>query len=225
MCANYETAKYDKKMERLARAGAVSFEHGQEIYPGGVAPFLAAQHPGLWLPGCFGIMPPWAKPHHYRMTYNARSETVGTKSSFRKAWKFRQLAIIPATAIYEPYYGEDGKCKPVRWRIERADETPFGIAGIYERRLSDSGPAKWSFSMLTINAEGHPLMQQFHAPEDEKRSVVILDDDEWMDWLSAKTDSDLQGFLRLFDPADFKASPSPRKAGWKKPDLFDHSGT
>lgn len=208
MCANYETAKYDKKMARRGGLPEPDFQYSSQIYPGGVAPFLAAQHSSLWLPGCFGLVPHWAKPSQARKTYNARSETVDIKPSYRNAWKYRQLAIIPATAIYEPFYKTEEES--VRWRIERKDGLPFGIAGIYERRLADSGPTKWSFSMLTINAADHSLMKMFHAPGDEKRSVVILDDDEWDGWLSAKTDADIRHFLRLFDADAFKASASPR---------------
>ncbi|WP_223905490.1 SOS response-associated peptidase family protein [Rhodoferax lithotrophicus] len=35
-------------------------------------------------------------------TYNARSETVAEKPSFRDAWRRAQHCIIPAEAIYEP---------------------------------------------------------------------------------------------------------------------------
>jgi putative SOS response-associated peptidase YedK len=38
--------------------------------------------------------------------------------------------------------------------------------------------------MLTINAESHPIMNQFHKPADEKRMVVILHDDQYADWLN-----------------------------------------
>jgi putative SOS response-associated peptidase YedK len=40
--------------------------------------------------------------------------------------------------------------------------------------------------MLTINADDHPLMRNFHRPEDEKRMVVILAPDCFDAWLSAK---------------------------------------
>jgi putative SOS response-associated peptidase YedK len=40
--------------------------------------------------------------------------------------------------------------------------------------------------MLTINADSHPLMRNFHRPEDEKRMVVILSPDYFDEWLSAK---------------------------------------
>ena len=39
---------------------------------------------------------------------------------------------------------------------------------------------------LTINADSHPLMRNFHRPEDEKRMVVILSPDYFDEWLSAK---------------------------------------
>jgi putative SOS response-associated peptidase YedK len=39
--------------------------------------------------------------------------------------------------------------------------------------------------MLTINADDHPLMKQFHKPQDEKRMVVILPEERYHDWLHA----------------------------------------
>ena len=64
--------------------------------------------------------------------------------------------------------------------------------------------------MLTINATDHPLMKRFHKPDDEKRSVVVLDDDDWDAWLTAKTEADVRSFLRLFDPEIMTASADPR---------------
>lgn len=99
------------------------------------------------------------------------------KPSFRNAWKRKQFCIIPADNFFEPCY-ETGK--PVRWRIERADDMPAAIAGIWEFRPQD---LLLSFSILTINANGHPLMQRFHKPDDEKRMVMILDPDQYHGWL------------------------------------------
>jgi putative SOS response-associated peptidase YedK len=67
----------------------------------------------------------------------------------------------------------------VRWRIERGDGKPMGIAGLWERSLKDDGLPSWSMTMLTINADNDPVFRRFHKPEDEKRSVVILPDDAW----------------------------------------------
>ena len=40
--------------------------------------------------------------------------------------------------------------------------------------------------MLTINADKHELMRNFHKPTDEKRMVVILPADTYEPWLDAK---------------------------------------
>ena len=41
--------------------------------------------------------------------------------------------------------------------------------------------------MLTVNANHHPVMKQFHKPGDEKRTPVILSPDQFESWLSADT--------------------------------------
>jgi hypothetical protein len=46
--------------------------------------------------------------------------------------------------------------------------------GLWRAWEEPDGPPSLSFTMLTINADEHPLMKRFHKPEDEKRSVGIL---------------------------------------------------
>jgi len=58
-----------------------------------------------------------------------------------------------------------------------------------------------SYSMLTINADDHSLMNQFHKPQDEKRMVVILPEDQYHDWLYAPVER-VSGFLQQY-PADW----------------------
>jgi putative SOS response-associated peptidase YedK len=213
MCADYNPAR-KAYLERLSwsrhTVSTPPFDFG-EAFPGGTAPLLANCLPTEWLAGMFGLVPHWGDPKKLsRMTYNARCETVAEKPAFRNAWKHRQLALIPVESFYEPCY-ETGK--PIRWRIGRADGEPFALAGIWERRLGDEGPAHWSFSMLTVNADGHPLMQRFHKPTDEKRSVVVLDPEDYEGWLNARTEAEARSYLRLFDPdmMTTEADPKPAK--------------
>ena len=42
-----------------------------------------------------------------------------------------------------------------------------------------------SFSMLTINADQHPLMSRMHQTGEEKRTVVPLRPEFFEDWLNA----------------------------------------
>jgi putative SOS response-associated peptidase YedK len=50
---------------------------------------------------------------------------------------------------------------------------PLGIAGLWSSWKSPKAEWIHSYTMLTINADDHPLMRLFHKPADEKRMVVI----------------------------------------------------
>lgn len=66
------------------------------------------------LTASFGLVLFWSKDTKIaRRTYNARSETVAEKPSFRSAWKNAHHCIIPAAAIYEPDW-RSGKAIPNR---------------------------------------------------------------------------------------------------------------
>lgn len=149
------------------------------------------------LPGLFGLIPHWATDANIgHQTYNARSETVATKPSFRDAWKYAQHCIIPAEAIFEPDWRSG---KAIATRISNVNGEPLGIAGLWSSWKSPKGLVH-SFTMLTINADGHELMCQFHKPVDEKRMVVILPPDSYDDWLRATPEQSME-FMRQY-PTD-----------------------
>lgn len=185
MCANYSPAKR-ARLEKLL-FGLASPEDDPphaEVFPSRLAPALLNAHRDRWTSAMFGLVPHWADPVKIaRMTYNARVETVAEKPSFRNAWRRRQFCVIPADAFFEPCY-ESGRA--VRWRIERADGEAMMFAGIWEERPQDTGSARWSFSMLTVNADAHPVLRRFHKPTDEKRRVVILDQSFAAEWLDCR---------------------------------------
>lgn len=204
MCANYRPSAREEL--RSLPLLPPDFDYG-EAYPGSIVPIVTNFAPRMWVPASFGLIPSWAKDAKItRSTYNARTETLGEKPSFRDAWRRGQLCIIPASAIYEPCY-ESGKA--IRWRIERADGKPMGIAGIWERGIKAEGFPSWSMSMLTINADGHLVMQRFHRPADEKRSVVILPDDAWGDWLRTRSEAAARELLRPTEADLLRVQPDP----------------
>ncbi len=196
MCANYTPGRNERNQEHFG----VSFEaldERPETFPGYLAPIIRLAHESPHLEAvaaCYGMVPHWADLKLARQTYNARSETVATKPSYRNAWKKKQFCIIPAANIFEPCY-ETGKA--IRWRIWHAKERPVGLAGIWEWRPDGSdGKPLISFSMLTINADGHPLMQRFHKPDEEKRMVVILEPHQYRDWLAGQLVTTVDDFQR-----------------------------
>jgi putative SOS response-associated peptidase YedK len=60
-------------------------------------------------------------------------------------------------------------------KIELDSGDPFGIACVWGRWINrDSGELVVSFSILTTNADDHPVMCQFHKPGDETRTSLII---------------------------------------------------
>ena len=82
-------------------------------------------------------------------------------------------------------------------RISRQDGQPMGIAGLWTGWKSPSGSVVRSMTMLTVNADAHPLMRNYHKPDDEKRMVVILPPAQYDDWLDAPPDQSMH-FMRQF---------------------------
>ena len=202
MCANYTPSKREAFSHHYGLDRAI-FDTPDEAFPGYLAPILRESREVAGaievIPAVFGMVPHWADMKLSRQTYNCRTETVATKPSFRNAWKKNQFCIIPAENFYEPNY-ESGK--PVRWRIAHADQRPLSIAGIWEWKAN--GPADLpvlSFSMLTINADGHPVMDRFHKPGDEKRMLVLLEPQQYQGWL--------EGAL-VNDPAVYHPYPAEK---------------
>ncbi|MDO9142498.1 MAG: SOS response-associated peptidase family protein, partial [Methylobacter sp.] len=157
------------------------------------------------LNGLFGLVPHWSQDTKItRYTYNARSETVASKPSFRDAWKHGHHCIISADAFFEPDWRSGNA---VSTRIAPADGEPMGIAGLWSSWKSPKGELIYSYTMLTVNADEHPLMRLFHKPTDEKRMVVVLPPERYQDWLEAPVDLSI-AFMRLC-PADSLQATQP----------------
>jgi putative SOS response-associated peptidase YedK len=162
-------------------------DYPAESYPGFAAPLVVQSHRTARV-ACglarFGLIPAWAQDEKIaRHTYNARSETAAEKPSYRTPWKLRQWGLVLVDNFYEPSYATG---KAVRWKIELASGEPFGIACLWDRWAHPS-TGEWvvSFSMLTVNADAHPVMRQFHKPGDEKRTPVVIAPALHAAWLRA----------------------------------------
>ena len=78
----------------------------------------------------------------------------------------------------------------MRWEIKAANNDPLGIASIWDTWTDkESGELVVSFSMLTVNADRHPVMQQFHKMGEEKRSPVVLRPEYFQEWLNATVET------------------------------------
>lgn len=106
-----------------------------ETWPGYLAPLIRkakdqSTHSRELAVGLFGLVPHWSNDLTIaRRTYNARSETVAEKPSFRDAWRLARRCILPVESFFDPNL-ETGKA--IRWRIRRRDGAPTGLAGLVE---------------------------------------------------------------------------------------------
>ena len=232
MCTNYRPTS--RELVRQYFGSDLPYHAGDdlraEVYPGHLAPIIRKAYDdgnpqaGLECTGAvFGMIPIWSKDgKNFRHTYNARTETVFEKPTYRNAWKKRQYCVVPMEAFYEPNY-ETGK--PVRWRIERIDKQPLFVGAIWDVWKNPADEWVRSFSMLTINADHHSLMNRFHAPDDEKRALVMLERDQVNDWINATTDEAVSLFSAypaeiLTSFADPIATRSKARANSNPPTLL-----
>ena len=71
----------------------------------------------------------------------------------------------------------------------------IAIACLWDRWTQpETGELIVSFSMLTVNADAHPVMNRFHKAGDEKRTPVIVPQTIYADWLGA-TQSEAEALI------------------------------
>lgn len=161
--------------------------------------------------GQFGLVPTWVKSASdakLRSTKLAvtRFETMSTSTNSREAWLKGQRCIIPMQAFLEDDW-RNGKGVPTR--IARVDGKPMGVAGLWERWTKD-GEEITSFTLLTVNASSHALMNRYGQNGNEKRMPAILNEGAWSAWLTAPLDK-AREFMRAYPTNLLLANPVQKK--------------
>ena len=127
----------------------------------------------------WGLVPRWAKdPSIGTRMINARGETLAEKQSFRTAYR-RHRCLLPADGFYEwssvPHsHGAPPRRQPQH--IGMTDGALFGMAGIYERWLSEEGEVLDSCAIVTT--EANSLLMPIHD-----RMPVIVAPEHYARWL------------------------------------------
>ncbi len=118
----------------------------------------------------WGFLPHWYKsPTDGPLLINARAETIAEKPAFKAACRERRC-IIPISGFYE--WMREGKVR-LPWYIQRVDEQPMALAGIWQNWGADAAP---TCAMVTTGAEGR--MADIHH-----RIPVVLEQQDWGKWL------------------------------------------
>lgn len=161
--------------------------------------------------GQFGLVPAWVKSASdakLRSTKLAvtRGETMSTAMATREVWRKGQRCIIPMQAFFEDDWRSQ---KAVPTRIARVDGQPMGVAGLWERWTQ--GPDDLiSFTMITVNANSHALMNRYGPNGNEKRMPAILNEGAYAAWLNAPIDK-AREFMRAYPAHGLLANPVQKK--------------
>jgi putative SOS response-associated peptidase YedK len=200
MCGRYAlTTPIDRLLPRLgARLPEALLDHyapRPQIRPGEPVLVLRQEHGRsaaalmLW-----GLLPEWSRdPLAAARPFNARSETVAEKASFRGPWRHRRC-LLPADGFWE-------KGRLLRQR----DGAPFWLAGLWDRWIGPDGSEVESCCVLTTAA--NVLVRSLH----DRMPVIVADglEDAWMAPADGPGLRALQPLMAGWDPGGWEVVEPP----------------
>jgi putative SOS response-associated peptidase YedK len=184
---------------------------GKEVWPRQPGFFIRKAQVSELAQGQFGLVPTWVKSASdakLRSTKLAvtRYETMSTATPTRETWLNAQRCIIPMQAFLENDW-RSGKGVPTR--IARVDGQPMGVAGLWECWVQGEEEIV-SFTLLTVNANSHALMNRYGQNGNEKRMPAILNEGAYGAWLNAPIDK-AREFMRAYPANLLLANPVQKR--------------
>jgi putative SOS response-associated peptidase YedK len=218
MCNRYRQAPREKISTYGLLTVPTPFPSG-DVFPRGNGSFIRPGASGgrELVAGQWGLVPHFAKSRILTYsTNNARFEGVKTAASYKLPWTKGQRCIIPAEVFWEPCW-ESGKNE--WWAFRRADGHSWSLAGLWATWVDrETGEVVESYTMLTQNADHHPLMRRMHKPDpklgsdqQDKRSVVVLEKSDLDAWLNGSPE-EAERLIRLTPAEAFDARPDRPEA-------------
>ncbi|MCL2132213.1 MAG: SOS response-associated peptidase [Lentimicrobiaceae bacterium] len=158
----------------------------------------------------WGLIPPWTKTitdaeKIRKMTYNARSETIFEKPSFRKPILYNRC-IIPATGYFEHHQNPDNSKTP--FFIHPVNNNLFSFAGIYDKWTNpETNLPLFTFSIITTPA--NDLTAYIHnSGANSKRMPLILNPNNEQYWLQPHLSTqDIKNLMQPFPAHEMTAYP------------------
>ncbi len=146
--------------------------------PHSMIPTVSRNSPNKFVIRHWSLIPPWIKDIKDLKypTFNARSETLREKPTFKNAWNKSQRCLIIATEFYE--FKDNGKGKnKTPYKFTLGGE-PFAMAGLYQ---------EWNGieTATIITTEPNHDSKDIH----DRLPVVLAKEDEDL-WLDKSADLD-----------------------------------
>jgi putative SOS response-associated peptidase YedK len=166
MCAHYQGLSQPQSYTESFAVAAPTDVRRTDIWPGYESAFIRRPldadagdvPPREALKGLFGLVPHWSRDLSLaKRTYNARSETVADKPSFRDAWRLARHCIVPLEAFFEPDWRSG---RAVATRISHVDGQPLGLAGLWTAWQPPQGALVHSFTAFPVGPEPLAFLHQ-----------------------------------------------------------------
>jgi len=184
------TIKIDLTREQIEKRFRANLQQPELFSPGEkfsafalpALPVVCNDRPDVIRLYAWGLIPFWVKDAETadalrRRTFNAKSETLAEKPSYRNSFRTKHCLVI-ASGFYE--WQTLGKEK-IPYLMGLKDQQAFSLAGLYDRWIDPStGATTNTFTVITTRA--NPRMEEIHNLK--KRMPVILDPDNEGKWLS-----------------------------------------
>ncbi|KAL8258911.1 hypothetical protein R6Q59_026864 [Mikania micrantha] len=164
----------------------------------------------------WGLIPSFTKktekPDYYRM-FNARSESIGEKASFRRLLP-RNRCLVAVEGFYE--WKKNGSNKQPYY-IHLKDDRNLVFAALYDSWKNSEGEVQYTFTILTTNSSS--ALGWLHD-----RMPVILGNKESIDeWLDGSSSSKFDSLLKPYEEPDlvwYPVTPAMGKPSFDGPECI-----
>ena len=181
MCGRYTlTIDPAQLMERFdLQTADVAVTPRYNIAPSQSVAVIYDESPNTLSEARWGLIPSWSKDASigYKM-FNARSETLLEKPSFRSLIKKRRCLIL-ADSLYEWRLNEDGTKTPMR--IQLKSKEAFAFAGLWDLWKTPEGERLKTCTIIT--GEPNELVAPIH-----NRLAIILPREVEREWIDPNND-------------------------------------
>lgn len=195
MCGQFtlDLDAYQLQLEFDLDSVADTYTAGGDFFPQQQIAVISNAEPHSLKRMRWGLIPFWAKDESIsRHTFNARSETVQEKPSFRNAFR-QKRCLIPATGFYEFTDSVLPGHRKQRIKLGMQGDRPFLMAGLWDQWDRGGKPI---LSCTIVTCAANDLVGQYH-----NRMPVILSKPDAKTWLEERTPPELSRLLVPF-PAD-----------------------
>lgn len=194
MCGRNAVFAAEEVLETRFDVTVVEYEPSYNIAPGDPQPVIANNAPDEIRQYRWGLVPEWMESKREEFI-NARAETANEKPAFREAWQERPCLVL-SSGYYE--WKSHGDTTKEPYRIHRADDEPFAMAGLWTEGTVDGESIR---TVTVLTTEPNDLLSPIHH-----RMPVVLPDDEYQQYLTGGVET-RRRLCRPYPDDDLTASP------------------